>query len=227
MNPAVPTQSTLARMGAWLQVAVVAAVVAWAVPEGWRLFQGDVQALEARAMAMAWADGKPWAVEDWNFAQDQLKRAVQITPDNPVLYDYLASLQVIRANAARAFPEQARAYYEEAARYQRQSLALRPGHGMAWAHMALIEHGLAPGSAQQWAAWERSRERAPYEPPAERMRADLVLADWATAPATAMAWLQAYDAKTWPAERKRLRQFAQAVGAADALPAWDDNSPKP
>lgn len=210
---------------AWLQVLAAAVLVAWAVPEAWRLFRGDVAALEARAMAMSWADGKPWATEDWNFARDELLRAAQITPDNPVLHDYLASLYVIRAGALRAFPEQAGELYAQAAMHQRQSLALRPGHGMAWAHMALIEHGLSPGSAKQWEAWERSRQRAPYEPPAERMRADLVLADWASAPAETKAWLQQYDAKTWLAERQRLRQFAAAAGVAQALPALQDSKP--
>lgn len=204
----------------WLERLVLMLVVmalGVGVSEAWRIWRGDVATLEARAMSMRWADGQAWTVTDWLDARDQFLDGLRYTPDNPMQHDYLASLYALRGYQVRDDPSLRQEYFDQALRQQRESLRLRPQHGMAWANLSRYLVEVAPTSADVWQAWQASRQWAPYELMAQSLRADVALMAYPDAPPPVRQWLQSYAQSTWPLEQDRLRRLSRTLGREQVL----------
>ncbi|MEN3112408.1 hypothetical protein ACFONG_19810 [Uliginosibacterium paludis] len=170
-------------------VALVCLLAAWGIWQAQRVMRADFTAMQARYRIDGWAAGKSqWTVPAWIEARDDLLEASRIAPDNPLTFDYLAQLNALRGRRAWEAPELRKAYFSDALRFQKISLALRPENGAAWAslalgHFALEDHPAAFGALRQ------ALRYGPYEVPVKQMAEELVLAMWAEAPADLHAWL--------------------------------------
>ena len=186
-------------------LAATGAVVWYAVP----VIRADFTVLEARAIVRSWADGKAaWTTKRWVKAHDDTLAALQITPDNPTLHDQMGVINLVRARDAWASREMEIKFYAEAARWQRSSLALRPGHGWTWAALAESLQGLQPGSDEAWHAWRQARRYTPHEISVQDSLFRIGFAQWKRAPADVKAWMRATYAGAGPLRRQRIDGFA-------------------
>lgn len=174
-----------------------------------RLIRADFAVLEARSFVRSWADGSSaWTVKKWTQAHDDTLAALRITPDNPSLHDQMGVIFLIRARDAWASKPLQQLLYAEAARWQKSSLALRPGHGWTWASLAESLHVLQPGSAEAWDAWRQARRFTPHEMTVEPNLYRIGFSQWKTAPADVKAWMRATYEQAAPNQRKRIDGIA-------------------
>jgi len=118
-----------------LAAALMLGVAVW---HGGPLLLSDLASQGARQKVDTWArEGKGWTVEEWQQARTSLLRALEITPDDPVLHVTLAQLYVTQGLVAWGDDAQRTAYFEEALVHQQRALALRPTDGYTWAQVAL------------------------------------------------------------------------------------------
>lgn len=166
----------------WLVFALVAAVFVWACVFGSRLAQAEWLSMEPRHRIAQWTQGgQPWQMKQWAQMQGQLRQALRITPDNPVLHDNLASLYALRGQSYWTTQSLRRAFFLDARRHQVTSLQLRAVNGRTWAALALSMHALGEPPANVYGALGNARKFSPSDPKVQRMVASLVLAHWGTA----------------------------------------------
>lgn len=183
-----------------------AAAVAWyAVP----VIRADFTVLEARAIVRSWADGKTqWTTKRWVKAHDDTLAALQITPDNPTLHDQMGVINLVRARDAWASREMEVMFYGEAARWQRSSLNLRPGHGWTWAALAESLQALQPGSEEAWFAWRQARRFTPHEISVQDNLYRVGFSQWKAAPADVKGWMRATYQAAGPLRRQTIDKLA-------------------
>lgn len=194
---------TLARVWRWLLLALVAAVLVWVCWLGSRLARADWLAMEPRHRITQWTTGgKPWQMAQWAQMQRQLRQALHITPDNPVLHEHLASLYALRGQAYWTTQSLRRAFFLDARRHQVASLKLRAVNGRTWVALALSMHALSEPPAQLFKALANARKFAPGDPKVQRLVASLVLAHWREAPRDWRQWTRGLYQQ--PDVRRRL-----------------------
>jgi predicted Zn-dependent protease len=150
--------------GDWLVLLVLVAVFVPAMHFAWRLFDTNWLALQPRLNMVKWgAEQAPMDVREWVESRNRMQRALAVAPNNPMLHDLLASLYLLRARQSLPGTAFANNMYNEALLHQRASLALRPGHGWAWAGLAESLLALDAANPEGWQAWQRARQFAPHE----------------------------------------------------------------
>jgi predicted Zn-dependent protease len=148
----------------WLVLGVLLLVFVPTMHFAWRMFATDWLALQPRVSLIKWgADQAPLNVSEWVQARNQTQQALAMNPGNPMLHDLLASLYLLRAQQSRAGSAFATSMYTEAVAHQQASLALRPGHGWAWAGLAQSLLALNPANPEGWQAWRNANQQGPYE----------------------------------------------------------------
>lgn len=148
----------------WLVLGVLLLVFVPTMHFAWRMFATDWLALQPRVNVFKWGAGKaPMTVRDWVQARNQTQQAIALNPGNPMLHDVLASLYLLRARQSPAGSAYAASLYTEAVAHQKASLALRPGHGWAWAGLAESLLALNPANPEGWQAWRNAQQQGPYE----------------------------------------------------------------
>jgi hypothetical protein len=104
----------------------------------------------------------PTAAE-WRRAQEQLQRARELDPHNPVHTEALArwyeryTLRLPRSSLI------APAYLEQSAAHLRSALAARPGSPYTWANLALVKQRLAQFDDEFQAAYVNAWRLGPWE----------------------------------------------------------------
>ncbi|GAP35635.1 hypothetical protein ISF6_1408 [Piscinibacter sakaiensis] len=185
-----------------------------------KLIRADFAAMEARALVRSWADGSTrWTVRQWQLAHDDTLSALRITPDNPALHDQMAVIFLIRARDAWPSKAMQQLLYTEAARWQRSSLALRPGHGWTWAALAESLNALCPGSEEAWHAWRQAQRFTPHEMTVEPNLYRIGFAQWKTAPSDVKAWMRATYEQAALAQRRRIDDIAAQFEVGEWQPA--------
>lgn len=211
-------------IGHWLIFALVATVCVWVCWWGARLAQADWLSMEPRYRIAQWAgQGQPWQMGQWAQMQRQLRQALQLTPDNPVLHDHLASLYALRGQSYWATQSLRRAYFLDARRHQVASLKLRAVNGRTWAALALSMHALSEPPAALFATLEKARQFAPSDPKVQRLVVSLVLAHWQKAPLDWRQWARGLYQQPDIRQRLRLQAMFQSYGVMP--PAVADASP--
>lgn len=202
----------------WLVFGLVAAVFVWVCVFGSRLAQAEWLSMEPRHRIAQWTQGgQPWQMKQWAQMQGQLRQALRITPDNPVLHDNLASLYALRGQAYWPTQSLRRAYFLDARRHQVASLQLRAVNGRTWAALALSMHALGEPQANLYGALANARKFSPSDPKVQRLVASLVLAHWGTA---APEWRQwTFGLYHQPDVRRRLGLEAMFKTYGVAVPA--------
>lgn len=182
-----------------------------------KLIRADFEVLEARSMVRSWADGSSsWTVKKWQQAHDDTLAALRITPNNPSLHDQMGVIFLIRARDAWPSKAMEKLLYTEAARWQRSSLNLRPGHGWTWAALAESLHALQPASDEAWQAWRQAQRYTPHELTVELNLFRIGFSQWKAAPADVRAWMR----NTWQQAGAGQRQRIDKIAAQYKVEKW-------
>lgn len=148
----------------WLALLLLMVVLVPAMVFAWRVWSTDWLVLQPRLNMVKWGTGQaPMDVREWVESRNRVQQALAQAPNNPMFHDLLASLYLLRARQSLPGSGFEARMYSEAVLHQRASLALRPGHGWAWAGLAESLLALEPGSTQGWQAWHRALKLAPHE----------------------------------------------------------------
>lgn len=187
-----------------LVLALLIAILALANHNALRYAYADWITLSARWQISQWQKGKdlPWTPEQWRAARDPIVRALDVAPENPMLWDdlgYLYALQGFRnlPNEALAHP-----YFRQALAYYREGIARRPNAAHTWANIATLLAYLDPSSEKLWHAFDRALEYGPNEPEVLTALAQIVFRQWDRLdPRRRSAFLERYAAQ--PANVKK------------------------
>jgi tetratricopeptide (TPR) repeat protein len=161
--------------------------------QGWAVMRSDWTSGIARQRIAGWAAGDTWDEGQWERALQDLKRSVELTPDDATLQDTLVQLYELKGDSVwttgePGTPEMAQ--YEQAHAHAVKALALRPLHAPGWASLAWIHYALNSPADDTFAAWDRALALGPYEP--EVQRTLLLVADiaWNAAPEHVRSWAE-------------------------------------
>ncbi|MBS1209288.1 MAG: hypothetical protein H6R19_1686 [Proteobacteria bacterium] len=194
-------------------VLVVLLITGWVVWFSVALIRADFASMPARFRLDAWLNGRAqWTISEWLEARDGLQEAAAITPDNPMLQDYLGSLYALRGIQAWRDESLRQSYFAEALEHQQASLKLREHNAPAWSNLALSLYA----TNQQGPALEHAIRRAialgESDPGVRRTLLDVLLPTWTKQPPDLRAWAIARyrDAPDW--ERQAMRVQAQRKG---------------
>lgn len=196
-------------------LALVLLVLFWGMWQAQRVMRGDFAAMQARYRIDTWTSGAAkWSVEQWLDARDDLLKAAKITPDNPLVFDYLGILYTLRGQRAWENDVLRRSFFSDALRFQQISLRLRPHNGAAWANLALSQYAL--GQHQDAiASIVLAMRDGPNETKVRQVVSELVCAMWSELPDSLHTWLRKrYQvAESW--ERQDLERLAARYGRKD------------
>jgi len=174
---------------AWL--ILVAAVTGWMLFVGWRLMAADWLATEPRFRIREWQErARPINDEDWARLQSQLASALQYTPANAVLHDYLAAFYAYRGQRQWEQTALRRLNFLQAEQHLRASLALRPDNARTWASVAAARYALQASDQEVFEAAQRALALAPHDPAVHRLVLSLIQARKNGAPAALNEWAQ-------------------------------------
>ncbi len=196
----------------WVLLALLVGAAGWLGWQGFKLVRADFQMMEARATVLAWAGGRAkWTIPDWVKARAALLRALETTPENAAIHDQLGILYSVRGRDAVRSPDTQQAFYREAARHQRASLALRPRHAWAWAALTQSLEVIEPRSDAMWSAWRSAYAYGPHEPAVQASLLEIGLRAWPAAPMDVKEAMKAIYASAVPSVRNPTDALAQRL----------------
>jgi tetratricopeptide (TPR) repeat protein len=131
---------------------------------GGRIALSDADTLATRWTVTRWRlnRGPAPTQEQWLRARDDLRAALQITPDNPQIHDDLGYLHSSRAQAMGwpRFGSEEEALRQtlltEAIRDYRAATVLRPTFPYSWAYLALTKQRKGELDAEFWVAFDKA-----------------------------------------------------------------------
>lgn len=209
-----PAESRVRFVARWVFAGFVLVLAAWGIWQAQRIARGDFASMQARYRIDAWLTGKTqWSVPQWVAARDDLLDAARMTPDNPVTFDYLAVINMLRGQRAWSAPSLRKAYFGEALNYQLASLQLRRENGAAWANLALSQYALDE-SAAAYDSMRLALRYGPHELRVKQLLSGIVLSQWAEAPEDLKNWLLALyrDGKGY--EKRDIERLAKQYGVS-------------
>lgn len=109
--------------------------------------------------------------EDRQAAEANLKRALELDPNNPFIHEYLASAITLGAAGNAAALQQATGHY-------RRSIALRPVWPYAWLGLAATKYNAGQIDAEYYMALRQAARLGPAEQLVQRYIIDLGLGRW-------------------------------------------------
>jgi tetratricopeptide (TPR) repeat protein len=182
------------RSPAWAPAAwliLVAAVTGWMLVVGWRLMLADWLATEPRFRIREWQErARPIDDQDWARLQSQLARALDYTPANAVLHDYLAAFYAYQGQRQWEDLAVRRLNFTQALQHLQDSLALRPDNARAWASIAAARYALQASDRDVFEAAQKALALAPHDPAIHRLVVSLIVARKDGAPASLREWAE-------------------------------------
>jgi hypothetical protein len=161
-------------------IAILLPILA-AMGDALRVGVADFKSLEPRAelekLATSGVRPPPAA---WIALRDRLLSVLALTPDNPQLYELLASHNLQRAFGPRVDPRFAEPYYRQALAYYRQASELRPTSAYDYAGILLAKHGLNETDTEFVRALGYAAEYGPWEPDVQQVVLRVGRARWRT-----------------------------------------------
>ena len=197
----------------WAVLAGLAAGLLWVVPFGVQLIRTDWAFIEPRHQIAVWIQGRePFTLPQWSRAYGQMRHALAVSPENPVLHEHMAALLALRGQRHWQSHALRRAFFLDARRHQETSLRLRPTNGRTWAGLALSLHALQADRATLIHAIERAHRYAPHDPTVQRQLAALVLARWHEVGPAQRNWLRGLYADQGTRQRLQLDRLMRTHG---------------
>lgn len=179
------------RVTAFLPMLPLVCVGAWVFAHSALMIRSDLASASARYHIAAWTGGKQqWNVPQWLDARDGLEAAIRITPENPMLYDYLGALYAFRGNLASRNVGVRTVFFEQAVPYQQKSIELRPHNASAWANYAHTLYMLGVRDDRLQEAERHAIALGQYESGVRRTVQDVMLGSWQSQPTDLQAWMQ-------------------------------------
>lgn len=174
-----------------------------------------------------WSDGRSlWTDVEWIDAERRLKAAALLTPHDATLQEALGLLHALQGRdiwTTGAPDSEEVEWYRLAIVHQREAVALRPGHALAWANLAVSQSAVGEPLAVWGATWRQALTLGPKEPEVRQILAALALRHWDGLPPDMVAWMEERDPgigqRIVQQERERQRAEAEAVAAAEAAAA--------
>lgn len=188
----------------WLMVVALGATSVWIVQFSVQLIRADLTFIEPRYQITKWtAGGEEPSIQEWANIYVQMRHALSVSPEDPVLHDYMGALFSLRGQSYWRSNVLRRAFFLDARRHQQLSLQLRPTNGRTWGALALSLHALQADVAAQIYAIDKANFYAPHDPVVQRQVAAVVMARWADLGPTQRNWLR--NLYTDPRTRERLQ----------------------
>ena len=211
--------SSARRLAATLPaLALVGLMAAWTLWHGLAVLRADMVSAAARQNVNDWAlDGQGWDRQTWKDTRQALLSALEITPDDPALHDYLAQLYITQGVVAWDIAEQREAFFAEALDHLLASLRLRPEDGRTWASVAQARYALGQPTGDIQQAWQQARKFAPREATVQQALASLVLGTWDQATPDMRGWLRQQWLHGTAPVRAALLEDAKRFGQPQAL----------
>lgn len=179
-------------------------VLGWVIAVGWPVVAADAISLEPRWRINQLQEGRSqFDLAQWNRTHEKLKQALNYTPENAMLHDYMASLYVIQGRAVWSDTAARRTAFLDARRHYELSLRLRPASGRTWAAMAGTLAALGAADDALFNACEKAIFYSPHDPAVHRQVLRLALSRWANAPDDLKTWVKTIYAD--PAKRRAYR----------------------
>ncbi|WP_018609053.1 hypothetical protein [Uliginosibacterium gangwonense] len=183
-------------------------ILVWGMWQAQRVMRGDFAGMQARYRIDTWIAGKArWSVEQWLQARDDLAGAARITPDNPLVFDYLGMLYTLRGQRAWQNDVLRQAFFADALRFQQDSLRLRPHNGAAWANLALSQYALGT-HGDSIASINHAMQEGPNEIRVRQVVTELIIAMWSESPEHLHVWLRERYRVAAPWEHQELERLA-------------------
>lgn len=196
--------------GLMCSVVMVAAWMAWL---GGRLFIADWMSMEPRYRISAWSSGAvPWSPIEWSRIHTKMRTALQMTPKNPVLHDYMGSLYALRGRIYWDNQVLRRAFYLDARRHQVTSLRLRSVNGRAWSSLAYSMYALDEPDEMLIYAVRQARRYAPHDPQVQKVLIGLLFSRWRSIPNDLQLWVQQMKDDPKVNNRMKIDQMAKSAG---------------
>lgn len=208
-------RTTALAIAAATSVAVAAGLTAYS----WRLIPADWGTTVRRGNMLDWVQGRvQWTDEEWQERLDDVQRSINLVPEDPNLYDQLATMYAMRAQKVwtggkDGSPEVAD--YFRVVEALNKSLALRPTHAPTWAELAVAQAALGHPPEEVFETWRRARDLGPYLPEVRIRLVWLAEVFDADTPAEAMAWSLQVDPKL-SARVQKTREAEKADAAASS-----------
>lgn len=193
-------------------VVVLASLVVWSFSSS--LIRSDFASMASRYKIDAWMKGGAWTVQEWVEARKSLEEAIRITPDSPMLHDYLGSLYALRGMQAWKSEALRKSLFSEAMIHQQISLRLRPMNGATWASLGLSQ--LAIGESPELTvkslrqAWLHGRNELSIRP----VLIELAFANWNLVDQEIQQWVKYRYQHENQNEKQRIELLAKryAIG---------------
>lgn len=159
-----PVVALLHRVGMAMAAVLLLGFAALSLWHGGRIAWSDADTLPARWTIAEWRNGRGPAPTPalWTQTRDELRSALQITPDNPQLHDDLGYLYATRAQAM-GWPEIGsqeeslrQSLLTEAIASYRAATGLRPTFPYSWTYLALAKHLQGRQDAEFWLAFDKA-----------------------------------------------------------------------
>lgn len=207
------SHGSAARALEWLVVLSVAVVLVWVLRWSAELVRADLAFIEPRHQIAQWIKGRErYTAPQWYGAYKDMRRAVALSPGNPVLHEYMGALLALRGQSYWHSEVLRHAYYGDARRHQLTSLRLRPGNGRTWAGLALSQHALGDDPRSVARSIDQALRYSPHDSRVQRQMASLVLARWALAEPAQRNWVRQLYLDEKSRHRLQLQQLTKRYG---------------
>lgn len=208
-----PRQSPWLAPVQWGVVALTGLVLAWAGRFALELIRADLAFIEPRHQISQWIYGREtYTYAQWAKAYEKMRFAISVSPDNPVLHEYMASLLALRGQAYWKSDVLRNAFFLDARRHQQTSLKLRPTNGRTWAGLALSLHALNEDGWSLNNAISQSLVYAPHDSRVQRQIAAVVMARWNVVEPAHRNWVRAAYRDPKTRQRIQLDSLAKMYG---------------
>lgn len=199
----------MVRAGLLVLLAILVLPAAWF---GLRAAWSDMVTLKARDDITRWQkQGVLPDIAAWGTVRNSLAHGIELTPDDPKLYEHMGYLYGVRAIQARRVPELRKAYLEQAIQFYVAALRLRPMSPHTWANIALAHHMLGQHDAMLWRAFDLAMRYGANEPDVQIKLMEIGLQRWPTLEEPRRAALRSAFARANPKLGKQLEQIRKRL----------------
>lgn len=184
-------------------------ILLWVGQFGFSIAKADYLFIEPRSNINKWVKNQQIPTfNEWKQAQQKLKKSIEITPHNPVLHEYIASLYSIRGSQYWSNETLRNAYFLDALDHQNISLDLRPTNGRTWAGKALSLHALNNDEKLLIKAMTNAIKYSPYDKGVQKQVISIATSRWDRMPSNVKNWAISLYADTSARNRLRLDELS-------------------
>lgn len=197
----------------WLAVLGAAVLLVWVLRWSAELVRADVAFIEPRHQIVQWIKGRErYTAPQWYKAYTRMRQAIALSPDNPVLHEYMGALLALQGQAYWHSDVLRSAFFGDARRHHLTSLRLRPDNGRTWAGLALSQHALGEDPRTVARSIDKALLYSPQDTRVQRQMAALVLSRWVLTEPAQRNWVRGLYQDEKTRQRLQLPQLAKRYG---------------